>query len=83
MTKQNRNNLLTALQVACEEVSEVRVYTEIPNMDRIYEPYVYLYSTDGPATVFKKTLKLLNSGVKGLYEIKYIREYNMCEICVR
>lgn len=83
MTKQNRNNLLTALQVACEEVNEVRVYTEIPNMDRVYEPCVYFYSTDRAVTTFEKTLKLLNSGVKGLYEIKYIYEYNMCEICVR
>lgn len=83
MTKQNQNNLLSALQIACEQFNEVRVFTETLGLSGVYAHYVSFYTTDRAVTTFEKTLHLLNSGVKGLYEVE-IEHYNkVCKLYVK
>ena len=84
MTKQQKqNNLLTCLQVACEQVPEVRVYFDYDKATDIYQKKVYLYSSDRAVTTFQKTLEILNCGFDVVESIDYINEYGICEICLK
>ena len=81
--KEKQNRLLTCLQVACEQVPEVRVYFNYDVTTDIYEGRIVLYAHDRAVSTFEKTLRILNCGYDEVESITYIYEYSICEITLK
>lgn len=83
MTKEKQNHLLTCLQVACENVPEVRVYFNYNKETDVYEGRVTLYANERAVSTFQKTLDILNCGCDEVESVKYVYEYSICEITLK
>lgn len=81
--KQLRNNLLTAIQVACDLVPEVRVYLGYDRDTDMYAKRITFYSSDRAVTTFQKTLELINSEYTEIEGINYLYQYSICEITLK